>query len=130
MTINPTNAAAPPPPRALLITTIMLLAILEVLDSTIVNVALPAMMASLGANQTEITWVLTSYVVASAVILPLTGFLTIRIGRRLFLLLCATGFMVSSLLCGASTSLEEIVVFRILQGACGASLIPMSQAIL
>ncbi|OGT63778.1 MAG: hypothetical protein A3J38_03265 [Gammaproteobacteria bacterium RIFCSPHIGHO2_12_FULL_45_9] len=130
MTINPTNAAAPPPPRALLITTIMLLAILEVLDSTIVNVALPAMMASLGANQTEITWVLTSYVVASAVILPLTGFLTLRIGRKRFLLICSIGFMISSLLCGLSTSLSEIVLFRILQGACGASLIPMSQAIL
>lgn len=113
-----------------IVATIMLLAILEVLDSTIVNVALPSMMTSLGATQNQITWVLTSYVVASAVVLPITGFLMHTIGRRRFLLLCAGGFMVFSFFCGAASSLAEIVFFRILQGAFGASLIPVSQTIL
>lgn len=116
--------------RWIIIATIMMLSILEVLDSTIVNVALPSMMASLGADQNQVTWVLTSYVVASAIVLPLTGFLTNRVGRKQFLLLCAAGFMLSSFLCGISTSLSEIVLFRIMQGACGASLIPISQTIL
>ena len=114
----------------LIVITIMLLAILEVLDSTIVNVSLPAMMASLGANQNQITWVLTSYVVAAAIVLPLTGFLTNFFGQKKFLLICATGFMLSSFFCGVSQSLSQIVFFRVLQGAFGASLIPISQAIL
>jgi DHA2 family multidrug resistance protein len=116
--------------RWLIVLTIMMLAILEVLDSTIVNVSLPAMMASLGADQSQVTWVLTSYVVASAIVLPITGFLTNRFGQKKFLFICASGFMISSLLCGASQSLIEMVIFRILQGAFGASLIPISQAIL
>ncbi len=116
--------------RWLIVLTIMMLAILEVLDSTIVNVSLPAMMASLGADQSQVTWVLTSYVVASAIVLPITGFLTNRFGQKRFLLICAAGFMVSSLLCGTSQSLVEMVIFRVLQGAFGSSLIPISQAIL
>lgn len=116
--------------RWLIILTIMLLAILEVLDSTIVNVALRPMMASLGANQNQITWVLTSYVVASAIVLPLTGFFMNRLGRKTFLLACSLGFMASSFLCGISTSLTEMIIFRIFQGLFGSSLIPISQAIL
>lgn len=114
----------------LIIITIMLVAILEVLDSTIVNVALPAMMPALGANQEEITWVLTSYVVASAVMLPLTGFLSNRIGVKNLLLIDITGFMISSFLCGFSDSLTMMVIFRLFQGAFGAALIPLSQSIL
>ncbi len=113
-----------------IIITIMLVAILEVLDSTIVNVALPSMMPSLSANTEEITWVLTSYVVASAVMLPLTGFLSHRFGHRRLLLINITGFMFSSFICGISQSLGMMVIFRLLQGAFGASLIPLSQAIL
>lgn len=116
--------------NGIIIITIMLVAILEVLDSTIVNVALPKMMATLGANSDQITWVLTSYVVASAMMLPLTGFLNQRFGQRYFLLVCISGFMVSSFLCGFSTSLTEMVIFRLMQGMFGASLIPLSQAIL
>lgn len=116
--------------RGWIVFTVMMLAILEVLDSTIINVALPSMMASLGANQNEITWVLTSYIVASAIILPITGFLTNVIGRQRFLWLCASGFMISSLLCGISTSLTEMVIFRVIQGMCGSSLIPISQTLL
>ena len=114
----------------LIIITIMMTAILEVLDSTIVNVALPDMMASLGANQNQITWVLTSYVVASAIMLPLTGFLSNRLGRKKLILLDITGFMIASVLSGASQSLDMIVFFRLFQGAFGAALIPLSQAIL
>ena len=114
----------------LIIITIMMTAVLEVLDSTIVNVALPNMMASLGANQNQITWVLTSYVVASAIMLPLTGFLSNRMGRKKLIIMDVTGFMIASALSGASQSLDMMVFFRLFQGAFGAALIPLSQAIL
>lgn len=117
-------------PRWILILTVMAVAILEVLDSTIVNVSLPSMMPALGANQEQITWILTSYVVASAIVLPLTGFLSTRLGQKKLLLLCITGFMLSSLLCGISSSLSMMVFFRLSQGAFGASLIPLSQSIM
>lgn len=108
----------------------MLVAILEVLDSTIVNVALPSMMPSLNANQNQITWVLTSYVVAAAMMLPLTGFLSHRLGTKNLLLLNITGFMLSSFLCGTADQLSTMVAYRLLQGAFGAALIPLSQSIL
>lgn len=108
----------------------MLVAILEVLDSTIVNVALPNMMPSLGADQNEITWILTSYVVAAAMMLPLTGFLSQQLGTKKLLLIDIIGFMVSSFACGAANDLNLMVVFRLFQGAFGAALIPLSQAIL
>ena len=116
--------------RWTIIATIMMVAILEVLDSTIVNVALPYMMPSLGANQNQITWVLTSYVVSSAIMLPLTGFFSSRIGQKQLLLTNITGFMIASILCGIAQSLPEIVIFRVFQGLFGASLIPLSQSIL
>lgn len=116
--------------RWLIIVTIMLVAILEVLDSTIVNVALPSMMPSLGADAETVTWVLTSYIVASAIMLPLTGFLSKRVGHKRLLIINISGFMVSSFLCGLSNSLDMMVVLRFFQGAFGAALIPLSQAIL
>lgn len=116
--------------RLLIITTVMLVAILEVLDSTVVNVALPYMMPSLGATQEQITWVLTSYVVASAMMIPLTGFLAQRLSHRRLLLINITGFMVSSALCGLASNLPTMVIFRLLQGGFGAALIPLSQSIL
>ncbi len=109
---------------------VMLVAVMEVLDMTIVNVALPHMMGSLGANMDQITWVLTSYIVAAAIMMPLTGYLVSRLGRRRLLLINIIGFLVTSMLCGLSTSLYEIVSFRILQGVFGATLIPLSQYIL
>ncbi len=114
----------------IIVLTIMLVAVLEVLDSTIVNVALPSMMPSLGANQEQITWVLTSYVVAAAIMLPLTGFLSNRLGQKRLLLIDITGFVVSSMLCGMSTDLTVMVIFRLCQGAFGAAMIPISQAVL
>ena len=113
-----------------IIVAVMCVAILEVLDSTIINVALPHMMPALSANQEQITWVLTSYVVASAIMLPLTGFLSKILGEKSLLIACTTGFMIASFLCGTSTSLVSMVALRCFQGAFGAALIPLSQSIL
>lgn len=110
--------------------TVMLVAVIEVLDMTIVNVSLPAMMGSLGANSEQITWVLTSYIVSAAIFMPLTGFLTDRFGQKKLLICNILGFFMASILCGIATSLEQIILFRTLQGIFGASLVPMSQFIL
>ena len=116
--------------RALIVFTIMNVAILEVLDSTIITVALPHIEASLHANNEQITWILTSYIVSAAIMIPLTGFLTDIVGRKRLLLINVLGFMLSSFACGATSSLDQMITFRLLQGAFGASLIPTSQAIL
>ena len=100
--------------KSLIIVTIMLVAVLEVLDSTIVNVALPNMMPSLNANQDQITWVLTSYVVAAAMMLPLTGFLSNRIGIKNLLLIDIAGFLISSFACGTATALNMMVFYLLL----------------
>jgi len=106
----------------------MMTAVLEVLDTVIVSIALPNMKSSLGANTNQITWTLTAYIVASAISIPLTGFLQARLGRKRLLIACTTGFMISSALCGLATNLEMMVFFRILQGLSGAVLIPLSQS--
>ena len=116
--------------RPWIILTVMLVAILEVLDSTIVNVALPNMKASFSVNNDQITWVLTSYIVASAVMIPLTGLLSSRLGKRKFMQITITGFMVSSFLCGITQGIHQMIVLRVLQGLSGASLIPLSQSIM
>lgn len=108
----------------------MAAAVMNSLDSTIANVALPHMQGSVGASADQITWVLTSYIVAAAICTPLTGWLAGRFGRKRLMLFSITGFTVASGLCGLSTSLGELVGFRMLQGMCGAALVPMSQAIL
>jgi len=108
----------------------MLVAILEILDSTIVNVSLPQMMGSLGANTETITWVLTSYIVSAAIFIPLTGFLVERLGRKQLLMISIIGFMLSSMACGLTNSLETMVIFRVLQGMFGAALVPVSQSVL
>lgn len=116
--------------RWMIVLTIMMVATLEVLDSTIVTVALPHMMGALGANLDEITWVVTSYIVASAITMPLTGFMVLRLGRKRLLLISICGFMLSSVLCGITNDFTQIVIFRTMQGIFGAALIPLSQAIL
>jgi DHA2 family multidrug resistance protein len=103
---------------------------MSALDTTIANVALPHMQGSVSASQDEITWVLTSYIVASAIFIPLCGWLANRYGRKQLVLVSVLGFTVVSALCGVATSLGELVAFRALQGIFGAALIPMSQAIL
>jgi DHA2 family multidrug resistance protein len=110
--------------------TVMMITFIEVLDTTIVNVSIPQMMGQLEANSEQITWVLTSFIVSTTVVIPLTGFISNRLGYRKLLLVAIVGFLLTSMLCGASTSLAEIVFFRVLQGMFGATLIPLSQTIL
>src|SRR6188768_2916174 len=114
--------------KGLLTVGIMAAVIMQVLDTTIANVALPHMRASLGASQDEINWVLTSYIVASAIATPLTGWFADRFGRKQLMLGAVMGFTAASLLCGIATSLEEMVLFRVIQGICGAMLVPLAQA--
>ncbi len=109
---------------------IMLATIMQVLDTTIANVALPHMASSLGATQEEITWVLTSYIVSSAIATPMTGWVADRFGRRMVFAGAIAGFTAASLACGIATSLPEMIAFRIIQGVTGAVLIPLSQAVL
>ncbi|HZZ88408.1 MAG TPA: DHA2 family efflux MFS transporter permease subunit [Caulobacteraceae bacterium] len=108
---------------------LMLATVMNSLDTTIANVALPHMAGSVSASQDQITWVLTSYIIASAIMTPLSGWLSTRVGRKLTFLVSIAGFTVASMLCGISSNLAEIVVFRLLQGLCGAALIPLSQAV-
>jgi MFS transporter, DHA2 family, multidrug resistance protein len=109
---------------------IMLATLMQVLDMTIANVALPHMQAALGANQDSVSWVLTSYIVASAIAMPITGWLSDRIGRRRLYLWSAGGFVTASALCGMATNLESMVLFRIFQGVTGAFLSPLAQTVL
>ncbi len=105
-------------------------AFMEVLDTSIANVALPYMAGSLGASNDQSTWVLTSYLVSNAIVLPISGWFASRLGRKRFFMICLVIFTVSSLLCGIAPSLAAIILFRILQGAGGGGLQPMAQAIL
>jgi DHA2 family multidrug resistance protein len=103
---------------------------MQALDTTIANVALPHMQGSLSATQDQISWVLTSYIVAAAITMPATGFIAAKIGRKRLLLISIGGFIVTSMLCGIALTLDQIVIYRLLQGIFGASLVPLSQAVL
>ena len=116
--------------RGMITVSIMLATIMQALDTTIANVALPHMQGSLQASQDQITWVLTSYIVASAIALPLTGWLCSLWGRRKVFIVSVIGFTVASGLCGLAGSLGGIVAARLLQGVFGAALVPLSQAVL
>src|SRR5512137_2235456 len=116
--------------RILTAAAVMAATIMQVLDTTIINVALPNMAGQLDAGPDNISWVLTSYLIASAIIMPLTGFFTDRIGQKRFLLISIAGFVVTSMLCGMATSLFQMVLFRFLQGVFGAALVPLSQSIM
>lgn len=129
MTDSPAIAGdAPPEKRALLVFAIMLATLMQVIDTTIANVALPNMQGSLSASQEQIAWVLTSYLVAAAIATPTTGWLATVLGRKRLLLIAIGGFTGASVLCATSTSVTQIVIYRIFQGLFGASLIPMSQS--
>jgi DHA2 family multidrug resistance protein len=131
---------APPPERALdapeletrnyplMIIGVMAASLLQILDTTIANVALPHMQSSLGATVDTITWVLTSYIIASAVALPITGWLADRIGARRLFIGSVAGFILASMLCGLAQNLEEMVIFRAFQGVAGAFIAPLSQS--
>jgi len=116
--------------RIMVTVSVMLATIMQALDTTIANVALPHMQGAMGATQDQISWVLTSYIVAAAICMPLTGFLSARFGRKRLFLWSVVGFTVTSVLCGMAQSLNQIILFRLLQGVFGASLVPLSQAIL
>src|SRR5271154_5165724 len=109
---------------------VMLGTILEVLDTSIVNVSLPHMRGSFSASLDEISWVVTSYLVANGIMIPMTGWISARFGRKRYFLISMTCFILASILCGAAQSLQQMVAFRLLQGMAGAAMIPSSQAIL
>ena len=116
--------------RRLITFTVMAATIMHALDGTIANVALPSIQGSLSATQEQVSWVVTSYIVASAIMTPLAGFCAMRFGLRRTLATCVVGFTIVSMLCGAAQTLDQLVLFRALQGGFGAALVPVSQAIM
>jgi DHA2 family multidrug resistance protein len=133
MADSPANVATHPLPtgeRLIVTVGVMMAVLLQVLDTTIANVALPHMQASLSATQDTINWVLTSYIVASAIALPISGWLADRVGRKRLLLISVVGFTAASVLCATAMSLSEMVLFRALQGVSGAFIVPLAQATL
>jgi MFS transporter, DHA2 family, multidrug resistance protein len=124
------EARAPVANRGMITASIMLATIMQGVDNTIANVALPHIQGSLSAAQDQIAWVLTSYIVAVAIMTPLTGWLAGRLGIKYVFLLSVAGFTLASALCGSATSLTQLVIYRLLQGACGAGLVPLSQSVL
>jgi MFS transporter, DHA2 family, multidrug resistance protein len=116
--------------RGLITACVILATLMQALDTTIANVALPYMQGSVSASQDQIDWVLTSYIVAAAIMTPPTGFLAARFGLKRLFLTSVAGFTLASMLCGMAQSLTQIVLFRVLQGAFGAALVPLSQSVL
>src|SRR6201985_2295865 len=116
--------------RASITVCVILATLMQALDTTIANVALPYMQGSVSATQDQIDWVLTSYIVAAAIMTPPTGFLVSRFSLKRLFLVSVAGFTVASMLCGMSESLTQIVLFRVLQGLFGAALVPLSQTTL
>jgi DHA2 family multidrug resistance protein len=118
------------PRRALITLAVIMASFMQAVDTTIANVALPRIQGSLSASLDQMGWVLTSYIIAAAIMTPLSGWLAGQIGRRRVFLFSVGGFTVASMFCGLAQSLPEIVLARLLQGLCGAALIPMTQAVL
>jgi MFS transporter, DHA2 family, multidrug resistance protein len=116
--------------RALVTVAVILAMLMQVLDTTIANVALPHMQTSLGASRETVNWVLTSYIVASAIAIPITGWLAERVGRKRLFVWSVIAFTIASLLCAAAQNLEEMVAFRVAQGVAGAFLVPLAQAVM
>ena len=116
--------------RTAITCSIMLATIMQGVDNTIANVALPHIQGSLSAAQDQIAWVLTSYIVAAAIMMPLTGWLAGRFGIKYVFFFSVIGFTIASALCGSATSLGQLVLYRVLQGVCGAALVPLSQSTL
>src|SRR5712672_3541120 len=116
--------------RAAITVCVILATLMQALDTTIANVALPYMQGSVSASRDAVAWVLTSYIVAAAIMTPPTGFLSSRFGLKRLFLVSVAGFTVASMLCGMAQSLTQIVLFRVLQGSFGAALVPLSQSVL
>ncbi len=125
---GPSAAFEKVPHRAIITVCLMIATLMQALNSTIANVALPYMQGSLSATYDEITWVLTSYVTAAAIMTAPVGWMAMRFGRKRLFLTCLVGFTVASMLCGAAQSLPQMVLFRLLQGVFGAALVPLSQS--
>jgi MFS transporter, DHA2 family, multidrug resistance protein len=130
MIATPVPASPSKVVRTLLTICTVMATLMQSLDSTIANVALPYMQGSLAASQEEINWVLTSYIVAAAIMTAPTGFLAARFGRTRLFVTDILGFTLASILCGAAQSLDQLVMFRVLQGMFGAALVPLSQAVM
>ncbi|MGL4473023.1 MAG: DHA2 family efflux MFS transporter permease subunit [Shewanella sp.] len=130
MSADTASTVLPKNTRTMVTLVVMLSAIMVLLDMTIANVALPQMMGALGVTSEQVTWVLTSYSMAEAIFIPIASYLSLKIGLRRLLLVSVSGFVISSALCGQADSLAEMVIFRIMQGAFGASVIPLSQSIM
>jgi MFS transporter, DHA2 family, multidrug resistance protein len=124
------NAAIDGRRRALITLSLMTVSVMQALDNTIANVTLPRIQGAVSATQDQMAWVLTSYIVAAAIMTPMAGWLSGRFGRKRIVLISIAGFTVASMLCGIAQSLPQLVLARLLQGACGAALVPMSQAVL
>src|SRR5215469_3977450 len=116
--------------RLLIVAGVMLAALLQTLDATIVNVALPTIEGNVGAGIDDGTWIITGYIISNVVAIPLAPYLMTRLGRRQYYAICIGGFTVASFLCGTATSLGALVFFRVIQGAFGGGLIATSQIIL
>src|SRR5476651_1709662 len=116
--------------RTMLTVCAMSATIMQALDTTVANVALPYMQGSLSASLDQINWVLTSYIVAAAIMTAPIGWLADRFGRKRLFIICVGGFTVASLLCALAQNIEEMVLFRLLQGMAGAALVPLSQSVL
>src|SRR5271169_4407640 len=116
--------------RAAITASITCATIMQGVDTTITNVALPHIQGSMSVSQDQVAWVVTSYIVAAAIMTPLTGWLAGRFGIKYVFLFSVIGFTVASALCGAATSLTQLVLYRLLQGVCGAALVPLSQSVL
>jgi DHA2 family multidrug resistance protein len=116
------------PHRTLITLCVMMGNLMQSLDSSIANVSLPYMQGSLATSADEITWVLTAYVIAAAIMTAPVGWMAVRFGRKNLHVTCMTGFVIASMLCGMADSLDQMVCFRFLQGVCGAALVPLSQA--
>jgi MFS transporter, DHA2 family, multidrug resistance protein len=116
--------------RLLLTVCLMMATVMQALDTTIANVALPYMQGSLSTTQDQISWVLTSYIVAAAIMTAPLGWMSNRFGRKKLFIVCTVGFTIASMLCGAAQDLTQIVLFRLLQGLFGAALVPLSQSVM
>jgi DHA2 family multidrug resistance protein len=124
------ESAPPVAHRGLTTATVICACVMQGLDTTIVNVCLPHIQGSMSASQDQISWILTSYIVASAIMMPLTGWLAGQFGVKYIFLASVIGFTITSALCGAATSLNQLVLYRVLQGICSAGLVPLGQATL
>src|SRR6201982_592852 len=128
--MNEQNTSVPYVNPWIIVISVMFATFMEVLDTTVVNVSLPHIAGNLSATTDEATWVLTSYLVANAIVLPITGWLANYFGRKRLLMAAVVGFTASSFLCGLAPNLSALILFRVMQGATGGTLQPISQAVL